>query len=148
GPQVEGVAPVEQVLPADPLIVAWQVAPRGPSGLHGWPVALLLSDLEERLEQEPNDEIAKANQLPVPGAVTGRFQAHEDRDFYQFTAKKGQKLNIEVQTLELGTPTLVYLTVRGDKGAELAKSNPQAAHPADQRLEFTAPGDGTYFIEV
>ena len=39
GPHVEGVAPVEVTAPNDPTINTLWIAPKGPSGLHGWPVA-------------------------------------------------------------------------------------------------------------
>src|SRR5205085_818732 len=47
GPQVEGVAPVEVVIPDDPQVTAISLAPRGANGLYGWPVSLAVSDLEE-----------------------------------------------------------------------------------------------------
>lgn len=148
GPQVENVPPVEVVVPADPAVDTLWVAPRGPNGLHGWPVALAVTDLDELTEQEPNQEPGKAQPLPLPGAVTGRFQKSDDTDVYKFTAKKGQKLVIEGHTLELYSPTLLYLVLKNAKGAEAAKSNPQAVPPADQRIEYTAGEDGEYLLEV
>jgi hypothetical protein len=148
GPVVEGVAPVEVQVPADPPVNTVWVAPKGANGLHGWPVALAVSDHEELLEQEPNNDPAKANRIPVPGGVTGRFQQSDDLDCYAFTAKKGQKLLIQAHTLERYSPTLVYMVLKDAKKAELAKTNPQLAPPADQRLEFTAPADGDYVLEV
>lgn len=148
GPHVAETAPIEITAPADRTITSLTVAPRSASGVHGWPVSLLLSDHDELLEQEPNSDRQKANRIPVPGGITGRLEQYEDVDTYVFAAKKGQKLAIEAQTLELGSPTLVYMVLRNSKGAELAKANPQAAPPADQRIDFTAPEDGDYFLEV
>jgi hypothetical protein len=148
GPMVEGVAPVEVTVPTDPAVTTVWVAPKGASGLHGWPVALGVSDLDESVEKEPNNEPAKANPISVPGAVTGRFQQGDDVDCYRFTAKKGQKIQIDAETLELYSPTLTYLVVKNAKGAELAKSAPAAAPPLDQRIDFTAPDDGDYILEV
>src|SRR5207302_8778455 len=69
--------------------------------------------------------------------------------YFVFAAKKGQKLLLEGHTLEHNSPTLVYLVVKDAKGkAELAKANPQLAPPADQRIDFTAPADGDYVVEV
>jgi hypothetical protein len=149
GPQVDGVAPVALAVPTDPALSAVWVAPKGPSGLHGWPVALALSDHEQVVEQEPNNEPAKAQVIPMPGGVTGRFQQSDDLDIYRFTAKKGQKILIAVETLELYSPSLVLLALKNAKtGAPMGQSNPQAAPPADQRIEFTAPDDGDYLVEV
>jgi hypothetical protein len=148
GPQVAGVVPVNVNVPADPHVNTVFVTPRGPNGLAGWPVALAVSDVEETVEHEPNDDPARANSVPVPGGVTGRFERHEDLDYYRFKASKGQRLLIEARTAELHSPTLVYMVVKNEKGNELAKSNPAAAPPADQRIEFTAPEDGSYLLEV
>lgn len=144
GPQVEGVAPVEVQAPADPGIEALAVTPRGPSGLPGWPVLVALSDLDETLEKEPNNEPAKATRLNLPAAVTGRFEEKDDLDHYVFTAKKGQRLILEAQTGDLLTPTEVYLVLRDAKGTQVAASNPQQA----ARLDYTPPADGDYTLSA
>jgi pre-peptidase len=148
GPMVEGVPPVTVTAPVEPGQDIMWVAPRGANGLYGWPVAVALSDHEELTEVEPNQEAARASRLPVPGGSTGRFQQSNDVDFYRFTAKKGQKLHVRADTLELYSPTLVYMVLRNAKNAEIARSNPEAAPPADQRIDFTAPADGDYLLEV
>ena len=84
----------------------------------------------------------------MPGGITGRFQKSDDTDYYVFSAKKGQKLAIEAHTLEYFSPSLVYMSLKNAKGAEIAKTNPAVPHPADQRIEFTAADDGDYLLEV
>lgn len=148
GPTVEGVAPVEVVVPDDPTVDAVWVAPKGPGGLHGWPVALAVSNMEELTEQEPNHEPGKANRVSAPCGISGRFAQAGDVDAFVFNAKKGQRLLIEAHTLEWYSPTLVYMTLKDAKGSELSKSNPQAVPPLDQRIDFTAPADGDFTLEV
>src|SRR5262249_49629036 len=149
GPTANGVERIAVAVPTDPLVSTVAVAPRAANGLHGWPVTLAVSDHPELVEQEPNDVPAEANRIPVPGGVTGRFEKSNDLDYFVFAAKKGQKLLLEAHTLEHNSPTLVYLVVKDGKGkAELAKSNPQLAPPADQRVDFTPPADGDYLVEV
>jgi hypothetical protein len=148
GPNVQGVQPVEVTMPVDFSIPEVWVAPNGASGLHGWPVSILCSDYEEGLEQEPNNEIAKANRVTVPGGITGRFVERDDLDYYVFNAKKDQRLIIQGDTLELHTPTLLYMVLKDGKGGEVAKCNPQAPTPTDQRIDFKAPADGDYYLEV
>lgn len=144
GPNVEGVAPVEVAAPTDPSIEFLSLAPRGANGLHGWPVNLALSDLEEKLEQEPNNEAAKANRIAVPGAITARFEQKGDSDAFVFTLKKGQRYTIDAQTHELGSPTEVYMTLRDAKGTQVQASDPTKA----ARLDFTPPADGDYTLFV
>ena len=104
-----------------------------------WTVPLTVSDHDEAVEQEPNDDAKKANRIAVPGGMSGRFQRSDDVDFFVFSAKKGQKLAIEAHTLEAYSPTLVYMVLRNAKtNAEIAKTNPQTPPPGDQRIDFTA----------
>jgi hypothetical protein len=144
GPNVDGVAAVEVLAPTDESASAIQVAPKGPSGLYGWPVSLALSDLDELVEQEPNNEPARANRVPVPGAITGRFLEKGDLDHFVFAARKGQRLIIEADTQDLHSPAEVYMVLRDAKGGQLQASNPAVA----ARLDFTAPGDGDYTLAV
>ncbi|HEV3259847.1 MAG TPA: PPC domain-containing protein [Gemmataceae bacterium] len=148
GPAIEGVAPVEVQVPADPAVNAMWVAPRGANGLYGWPVVLAVSDLEELVEKEPNDEPAKANRMPVPGAITGRFEKKGDADHFVFAAKKGQRYAIVAQTLELSSPTAVDMVLKNSKGAKVGETNPALPSPADQVIDFTAPKDGDYVLAV
>ena len=73
GPAVESALPQEVLAPADQLIDSIWIAPRGKSGLTGWPVCMLLSDIEESMETEPNNEPSKAKKLSIPSAVTARL---------------------------------------------------------------------------
>jgi hypothetical protein len=144
GPNVDGVDPVEVDAPADPSVAALWVAPRGKNGLYGWPVSVALSNTDELLEKEPNNEPAKANRVPVPGAVTGRFLEKGDLDHYVFAGKKGQRLVIEAHTHDLHSPAEVYVVLRDAKGVQLQATNPAAA----PRLDFTPPADGDYTLAV
>ena len=144
GPMVEGVAPVEIAAPADPTISAISLTPRGANGLSGWPVLLAISDFEERVEQEPNNDPAHANRIPVPCGITGQFLQSGDVDQFVFTAKKGQRYLIEAQTHELHSPTEVYMVLKDAKGTQVAASNPTAG----PRLDFTAPADGDFTLAV
>jgi hypothetical protein len=144
GPNVEGVAAVEVAVPSDPAVSTVQVAPKGPSGLYGWPVVLAVSDLDELLEQEPNDEPARANRIPVPCGVTARFEQKGDVDHFVFAARKGQRLVIDARTQELHSPTEVYMVLKDAKGGQVAASNPMAG----QRIDFTPPADEDYTLAV
>ena len=142
--------------PNEPSARVMWIAPMStPGGLSGWPVPIALSDFGDDIEKEPNNSIKEANRIAIPGAVSGRIQKSDDVDFFLFSAKKGQKLNIEAQALDFYSPTLVYLIVRNAKtGAEVAKSNPQTPVLwAAQAIDITAeivklydqanPGTGT-----
>jgi hypothetical protein len=149
GPNVDGVAPVEVTAPTDPAVESLSLAPRGANGLHGWPVTLALSDIEEVLENEPNEEPAKANRIPVPGAITARFEKKGDIDHFVFALKKDMRYTIQTQTHELGSPAEVYMTLReaGGSGGQKAL---QVSDPMKEgaRLEFTPPPECDYMLQV
>jgi hypothetical protein len=113
-------------------------------------VQVLLSDVDQTVEQEPNNEPAKANRVSVPGGVTGRFLDKGDLDHFAFLVKKGQKYAVTAMTHEVGSPAEVYMVLRaapgpdGKPGAEFGKTDPQKP----PRIEFTAPADGDVILAV
>jgi hypothetical protein len=145
GPMVDGVAPVEVTVPNDSAVDSVMVAPKGTSGLHGWPVNLLATDMNEVMETEPNNEPSKANRLTLPCGVTGRLQEKGDIDHFVFAAKKGEKITIDAQTTDLHSPTEVYMVLRDTKGAQVAATNPATAV---QRIDYTAAVDGDFTLAV
>ena len=73
-----------------------------------------LGTYPEALESEPNDEPAVAQALTIPSTVNGRVWTREtdsragatraDQDLFRFSARKGQKLVLDVTAQQLGSP--------------------------------------------
>lgn len=143
GPAIDGVLPLEIAVPNDPKVDTIWATPKRASGPPGWPVAVLVSNLDEVVEQEPNDAPAQATKVPVPGAVSGRFHDKSDIDHYLLPLDKGRYV-IEAHTFELGTATEVTMTLTDAQGKEIARSNPQQP----PRLEVAAPARGDYLLAV
>ena len=143
GPAVEGCLPVEVEAPRDPAVTSLQVVPRTASGQGGWPVHVPLSEFEQVVEVEPNNEPGKANRIPVPGGMSARFLEKNDRDFFRFAVKKGVRYTILVQTYEIGSAAEVFLVLKDEKGVELGRSNPQESAA---RINFTAQADGDVIL--
>jgi hypothetical protein len=138
GAGLEGVKPV----PIAGKGIAALATPRRDGGASGWSVPVLVSPHPESAEIEPNNDPAKANKVPVPGGVSGRFEQKGDLDYFAFSGKKGQKLELIARTYAINSPAEVLLRVVDAKGAELAKSNPAQA---TARAEFTPAADGDFF---
>lgn len=145
GPAVEGVSPVEVTMPTEPTGTCMNVAPKGANGSSGWPVAVAASDIDEFVEQEPNNEPAKANKMTVPSGMTGRLLEKGDVDCFVFPAKKGVKYAIVAETYEINSPAEVYLILKNTKNAELGKSAPQ--NPT-ARIDYSATEDGDLIVQV
>ena len=95
----------------------------------------------------------------MPCEIAGRIEKKRDRDWYSFTAKKGDVLSIELYGDRLGSPLDLYAVLKsaGPKGntiVELDDSNEQvpnqffARGDDPPRYQFKAPADGTYLLLV
>jgi hypothetical protein len=112
------------------------------------------------IENDDNDTPAKAQAIPVPCEVAGRVDKKRDRDWYVFTAKKGDVLMIELQSERLGAPTDMYFKLVNLNGkmptdVTLQDDTPetlsfylftQSSDPPPYR--FVVPEDGKYQIMV
>ena len=113
------------------------------AGLPGWPVFFGVSDLEERTEQEPNNDLAHANASRFPPSPLDSSRA-TTLDCFTFAAKKGQRLDIEVQSIEWNSPTEVYMVVK-DAGCPACGGEPSCG--PDDRFHRAADGDFTVVVE-
>ncbi len=100
----------------------------------------------EMVEREPNSDASSAQELPVPGAVTGCIDSAGDVDRYAFLARKDERLVVSVQAAALGFPLDAWLAVENAEGKELNRNDD--ADSADPRIEWTAPADGRFVLVV
>ncbi len=143
GPGTADIPAVSVKAPMTPGRTAVYVAPKRSGGISGWPIPVRISDMPEMAEQEPNNEPAKANKLPVPGGVSAKFEKASDVDHFAVAVKKGVKYAAAALTYEINTPTEVLIRVLDPKGAEVARSNPAQQNA---RVEFTPAADGEYVV--
>ncbi len=146
GRAVELAGPLAVNVPADVpgnrLNVAANYAPGQGSS---W-VTLLAAESADQMEQEPNDTPDKATPIKVPGAIEGRFEAPNDRDFYQFDAKKGDRLVFTGQTRSLGSPSDLFLRLYNADGGVVAEADD--AGTDEGSINYTFPADGVYRLRV
>ncbi len=109
-------------------------------------VDLIVGDGPEAMESEPNDDVAKAEPMDVPGGRTGNLDREGDIDRFQVTVRKGEKLVVAVQSAALGFALDGWVRVEDATGKELARNDD--ATGSDPRLEWTAPADGSYVVAV
>lgn len=114
------------------------------------PVTFLVNTLPPVLEQEPNDEPAKATRFSVPAGLNGRMDGKRDLDHFVFKAAKNKALRFEVKARRFGTllnsSVHAVLEVLDAKGAVVAAS--EATHGPEAALVFTPPGDADYCLRV
>ena len=55
-------------------------------------------------EAKPNDGFDRAQRITPPVVVDGRIDRPDDTDYFVFSAKKDDKLVLQVQARRLGSP--------------------------------------------
>ncbi len=106
---------------------------------------VLVSDVAEVVESEPNDRPAQATSLPVPGAAGGRIASAEtpaatgsgstaDVDLYRFESRKGQTWIVEIEAARRNSPLDAKLDVLDAEGQPVPRLLLQAVR--DSYLEF------------
>ncbi|MBI2808330.1 MAG: PPC domain-containing protein [Planctomycetes bacterium] len=114
------------------------------------PATFIVSKLPQYIEQEPNDEPAKANRITLPAGINGRIGKKRDIDHYAFEAKKGRAVRFELKARRFGT--LLNSSLHGILEIMNAKGNVIAAndttHGQEAALVFTPAVDGDYVLRV
>jgi hypothetical protein len=110
------------------------------------------------LDNEANDTPETAQEISVPCEIAGRIEKKRDRDWYVFSAKKGEVYNIEVLSHRLGATTDMRFVLRNPAAkADILDSddNPDALNPKfftrtddPPVYRFVVPADGKYQLMV
>jgi pre-peptidase len=108
-----------------------------------------VGNLPEVAEVEPNTNFNQPQAIPLNVTVSGVVQT-EDIDHYAVELKKGDRLNVELEALRLGSNTFFdpTLSIRNSDGVELAKSDDAAFVSQDCLCSLIAPQDGRYIIQL
>jgi hypothetical protein len=146
------------------FITALPSASLNARGLQRWPpaldnalnpITLAFADAPLTIEHEPNDTAATAQTIVLPTFICGRFDKPGDADWYTFTAKAGEPIQIDLLCERLGLPGDPFVLVTDTKGNEVASLddhginfNSLAQNNRDPLGSFTAPATGTYRLLV
>lgn len=146
GPAVELSGPVAVTVPAEVPGDRLRVAGSYGDGRGSAWATIIASDTPEQLENESNDTPETSTQVVVPGAIDGRFEVAGDIDYYQFEAKKGQRLIFSGQARSLASPCDLFLRLYNADGGKLAEA--EDAGNQEGKLDFTFPADGVYRLRA
>ncbi len=86
---------------------------------------LAVGEWPEIAEREPNDDPAGAQAVSVPVTINGKIAGHADgpdRDFFRFSARKGQRLVLEVMAQRLGSPLDSVIEVLDGQGRPIERA--------------------------
>lgn len=112
-----------------------------------------ISPLNYLNETEPNEgskeAIPVSNPPAAPCAFHGILSKKEDKDWFRFTAKKDQNLRIEVIARSIRSPLDSVIILRNAKdGKQIATNDDLSNGVPDSRIDFKAPEDGEYLINI
>jgi hypothetical protein len=110
------------------------------------PRAFVVGTKNELVEKEPNNASTEATDVPLGSVVNGQSNGANDQDYFQFTAKAGQRVIIDCQAYRIDSRMDASLVLYDATGKELDRS--RDVNRRDPLIDFTAPADGTYFVEV
>ena len=121
---------------------------RSPSGNN-----IRVNELNYLNESEPNDKQKQANPAEnapaVPIAFQGLIASENDKDWFRFSAKKGQNLRAQVFARALRSPLDSVISVRNAKDNKALGRNDDATQGTpDSRFDFQIPEDGDYLITI
>ncbi len=99
-------------------------------------------------EIEPNNDLAKAQSIPLNVTVSGTIGS-EDVDYFRVEAKRGQRISVEIEAMRLARGAFdPYLAIHDTNGEVLAAADDTPLLMQDSFLSILAPKDGAYIIQV
>jgi hypothetical protein len=156
--------------PDQDITARFEIAPNSPLGEHvlrlrtatGLSEAMTFwvspfpTVLEKETKVGENDTIARAQPVPMNSTVEGQIQPGEqqDHDFYAVSAKKGERISVEVESVRLGTLHFtngehdLQARIFDPDGKELAAADDSALFVQDPILSIVAARAGNYFVEI
>ena len=123
GTSIKGLSPLNLPIPAASSTSTIPVPLRYREGFGSSVISLIASDRVEQVEFEPNDTPEHTTNKKTSGNLNGRFERPHDADYYQFTAKKGERLSFIGQARTLGSPADLYLRLFDAAGKQLAAAD-------------------------
>ncbi len=125
-------------------------------GTHDLPV--LVTDLPERQESEPNNDEKSAGSMDVQSGTSGRFDEAGDVDWYRLRLAKGEKLRFEVHAQRyLRSAVDAHLELFDAQGNSIQANDDVASTDVEMLHDFETfdsgmnvdvPADGDYFLRV
>lgn len=99
-------------------------------------------------EKEPNSDFETPQVIQMNQSVEGIVQ-NEDVDYYKVSAKKGQRISVEVDGLRLGYTVFdPFLAIIDKDRFEKVISDDTILHRQDGYCSYVAEEDGDYFVMI
>lgn len=110
------------------------------------PRAFVVSDLNEVLEKEPNNDVDQPQKVEMGSVISGTVNAPTDVDYFQLPLKKGQRALVHCASASIDGKLTPELRVFDAQNRQLGYARAQPYE--DTLLDFTAPADGDYLLRL
>jgi hypothetical protein len=110
------------------------------------PRAFVVGELQEALEQEPNNDVAQAQRVALNTTVNGTITTGTDVDYFVFTGKKGQRVLASCLSSSIDSKLHAALELFDSTGKMLASN--RSYHDNDALADCTLPEDGDYLVRL
>ncbi len=147
GKGLDAVKPLYLTAPKSAFADRVWLNAKSPRGTGTGFASLLVTAFNEITEIEPNDTNTLAQKINLPAAVNGRFAKPHDRDWFEFTVAKGERLLFASRTRSLGSPCDAYMELFKSDGTRLASTKPTAVEEAAITNTFTEAGTYRLMVE-
>lgn len=121
------------------------------------PVSIAVTDVPVVVEAT-SSEMDRVQELSIPSEVSGQLISSAERDWYTFSARRGEVLWLEAFGERLGSPVDLDLTVLDEsRSRELARFRDEVVNVGGKQFgtnhsdpsgQFVAPADGRYSVLV
>ena len=118
-------------------------------------VPFALDTLPECMDNDTNDEPAKAQKVTLPIIINGRMNRPGDWDVFEVEGKTGETIVAEVDARRLGSPLDSFVKVTSADGKILAVNDDHFdagsglnTDHADSYLMVKLPADGKYYVHL
>ncbi len=90
---------------------------------------VVVADGPQIVERETNDDVSHAQELALPGGVSGHIGHDGDVDLYRFRGKKGERIIVELYGRRLGSPIDSIVSILDKAGRPIPRA---VLRPVDQ----------------
>lgn len=110
------------------------------------PRTFVVGDLGELPEKEPNDDVDKAQRVPLNTTVTGTIGSPTDVDYFVFSGKKGQRVLVVCLGQSIDSRLVPEIRVYDTQHHEIAIE--RGGHGTDTVADLVLPSDGDYHVRL
>ncbi|HEV8067957.1 MAG TPA: hypothetical protein VGP76_09475 [Planctomycetaceae bacterium] len=110
------------------------------------PRTFVVGSQSEAREVEPNNDLDRANPLPLNAVVNGTIGSDTDVDVYRFEGKKGQRFVACCRAADIDSRLEPVLELTDSGGRRLGYARQELRR--DPLVDAVLPADATYFLKV